>query len=76
MHLGRAVHLREYAKYRERFPDRVEEVTRLRAASGLRASGRATTTSCRASATRASPRLGADYLHSYFFYDRSPIVTA
>jgi glycosyltransferase involved in cell wall biosynthesis len=74
MHLDRAVHLQEYARYRERFPDRVEEVTRLLCeASGLprerlvnhdnflQGFGYA----------RLAESWGAEYLHSYFFYDRS-----
>ena len=74
LHLDRAVHLREYAKYRERFPDRVEEVTRMLCeASGLSREQVVNHDNFLQgfSYARLAESWGADYLHSYFFYDRS-----
>jgi glycosyltransferase involved in cell wall biosynthesis len=74
MHLDRAVHLQDYAKYRARFPDRVEDVTRLLCdASGLPRERLVNHDNFLQGFTyaRLAESWGADYLHSYFFYDRS-----
>jgi glycosyltransferase involved in cell wall biosynthesis len=74
MHLDRTVHERDWMLYKARFPERVEEVTRrLCEASGL--SREALTHHANFlqgfSYARLAESWGADYLHSYFFYDRS-----
>jgi glycosyltransferase involved in cell wall biosynthesis len=74
MHLDRTVHERDYMLYRQRFPDRVDEITRrLCAASGMSREALVAHVNFLQGFTyaRLAEAWGADYLHSYFFYDRS-----
>src|SRR5262249_9034310 len=74
MHLDRAIHLRDYERWRARFPDRVEDVTRMLCeASGLPRERLVQHDNFLQgfSYARLAESWGAQYLHSYFFYDRS-----
>ena len=74
MHLDRTVHERDYMRCKERWPDRVEEITqKLCVASGMEREALVRHVNFLQGFTyaRLAESWGADYLHSYFFYDRS-----
>jgi len=74
MHLDRPIHEADYRLYKARAPDRVERlVARLCAASGLSRAELESHDNFLQGFTyaRLAEAWGADYLHSYFFYDRS-----
>ncbi len=74
MLLDRAIHRRDFQRYRTRFPDRVERITeKLCAASGMARAALLAHDNFLQGFTyaRLAEAWGAHYLHSYFFYDRS-----
>ena len=74
MHLDRPIHEADHRHYQKRFPDRVLRLTeRLAAASGLSREQLERHDNYLQGFTyaRLAEAWGADYLHSYFFYDRS-----
>jgi len=74
MHLDRAIHRRDYERMKARFPDRVERLEQmLCSASGLSREALVAHDNFLQgfSYARMAEAWGAQYLHSYFFYDRS-----
>jgi glycosyltransferase involved in cell wall biosynthesis len=74
MHLDRPIHEADYKLFKRRFPDRVERlVERLCAAAGMDRERLEAHDNFLQGFTyaRLAQAWGADYLHSYFFYDRS-----
>lgn len=74
MHLDRPIHEADYKLFKRRFPDRVKRLTeRLSAAAGMDPERLEAHDNFLQGFTyaRLAEAWGADYLHSYFFYDRS-----
>jgi glycosyltransferase involved in cell wall biosynthesis len=74
MHIDRAIHRRDFERYQARFPDRVEKlVERLAAAARMPREAILAHDNFQQgfTYTRMAESWGAQYLHSYFFYDRS-----